>query len=55
MSDRKKKVARQYESGNFLFPARNTFVIDKNGIIEKIYKKVNVNTHAEQILEDLKK
>jgi len=30
-----------------------TFVIDKNGKVEKIYKKVNINTHAETILKDL--
>ena len=30
-----------------------TFVIDKNGKIEKIYNKINVNTHAEKILDDL--
>jgi len=30
-----------------------TFEIDKNGEIEKIYNKINVNTHAEKILDDL--
>ena len=30
-----------------------TFVIDEYGKIEKIYNKVNINTHAETILKDL--
>ncbi len=51
LSDRKKKVAYLYNSGNFLFANRKTFIIDEKGIIEKIYQKVNVNTHAPQILE----
>lgn len=51
LSDRKKKVARLYNSGNFLFANRKTFIIDQKGIIEKVYEKVNVNTHAAQILE----
>ena len=28
-------------------------IIDKNGKIEKIYSKINVNTHAQRILDDL--
>ncbi|MBT3217056.1 MAG: peroxiredoxin [Candidatus Marinimicrobia bacterium] len=51
LSDRKKKVAKLYQSGNFLFANRNTYVIDKEGRIEKIYDKVNVNTHAAEILK----
>ena len=35
------------------WPKRMTFIIDKDGRIEKIYNKVNVNTHAEKILDDL--
>ncbi len=32
---------------------RTTFVIDEQGIIEKIYTKVNTTSHAEQILEGM--
>lgn len=32
---------------------RTTFLIDENGIIEKIYDKVNTGEHAQQILEGL--
>ena len=33
---------------------RSTFLIDENGKIEKIYKKVKVTEHVKQILHDLK-
>jgi peroxiredoxin Q/BCP len=32
---------------------RNTYVIDEKGLIEKVYKKVNVKTHAQDILAEL--
>lgn len=32
---------------------RKTFVINENGIIEKIYSKVDTKNHTEQILKDL--
>ena len=33
---------------------RTTFIIDENGIIEKIFPKVKTKAHAEQILESYK-
>ena len=45
---KKKFMGREYE-GIF----RNTYVIDEKGIIEKAYKKVNVKSHAQDILADL--
>ena len=53
LSDTKKEVAVKYGAAGTGWPRRVTFVIDKNGKIEKIYNKINVNTHAEQILDDL--
>ncbi|OIP00719.1 MAG: peroxiredoxin [Bacteroidetes bacterium CG2_30_33_31] len=41
----KKNYGREYE-GIF----RTTFIIDENGIIEKIFDKVRTKDHAEQIL-----
>ncbi|MHB1654082.1 MAG: thioredoxin-dependent thiol peroxidase [Desulfitobacteriaceae bacterium] len=32
---------------------RSTFLIDENGLIQKIYPKVKVNGHVEQILKDV--
>ena len=45
---KKKFMWREYD-GIF----RNTYVIDENGLIEKVYKKVNVKTHALDILVEL--
>ena len=44
----KKFMGREYD-GIF----RNTYVIDENGLIEKVYKKINVKTHALDILAEL--
>ena len=53
LSDRKKEVAKSFGANGLFTPKRMTFVIDKNGKIEIIYKKVNINTHAETILKDI--
>ncbi|WP_088186639.1 thioredoxin-dependent thiol peroxidase [Desulfosporosinus sp. FKA] len=34
---------------------RTTFLIDQDGVIRKIYPKVKVKGHVEQVLEDLRK
>jgi len=33
--------------------SRMTYVIDEHGIIEKVYEKVKVKSHARDILNDL--
>ncbi len=38
----------------FLGIERTTFLIDESGIIRKIYPKVKVNQHLEEVLADLK-
>ncbi len=53
--DHDRSVSEQYGAAGKFFPSRRTFVIAPNGNIERIYESVNVNTHAEQILEDLTK
>ena len=30
-----------------------TYIINENSRIEKIYRKVNINTHAEKVLQDI--
>ena len=51
------KIARSYESltslGPLKFAKRHTFIIDPNGKIRKIYRKVDVDNHSKQILADL--
>lgn len=46
---KKKFMGREYDGVH-----RTTFVIDGNGVIVKIFKKVKTKAHAEQILEALK-
>jgi len=42
-----------YGANGIFAPKRMTFVINSELKIEKIYNKINVNTHAEKILTDL--
>jgi peroxiredoxin Q/BCP len=53
LSDRDKLAAKAYGTKSRLWAKRVTFVIDGEGKIEKIYKKMNVNTHAGKILDDI--
>ena len=55
LSDSAKSVARLYNSKGLFMAKRNTFLIDKEGKILKIYKKVDVSTHTENILNDFSK
>ena len=45
---KKKLMGREY-----MGISRITIIIDKKGIIERIYDKVSVKTHAQDILNDL--
>jgi thioredoxin-dependent peroxiredoxin len=38
---------------NGMVAARNTFLIDPNGVIRKVYTKVNPNPHSEEVLAEL--
>jgi peroxiredoxin Q/BCP len=55
-ADPDKKIARTYgvlsPRG---FAARTTFVIDKKGVIRKIYKVTNAGDHPEEVLAWVKK
>ena len=54
LSDTNKKVSKLFGAEGKLWPSRITFLIDPNGTIKRIYKKVNVSTHSEKILDDIK-
>ncbi len=45
---KKKFMGREY-----MGISRITYVIDKEGIIDKVYEKVSVKSHARDILNDL--
>lgn len=44
----KKMYGKEYEG-----VLRTTYIIDENGVIEKVIKKVKTKDHAQQILEEL--
>ena len=44
----KKFMGREY-----MGISRVTYIISENGLIEKVYEKVNTKTHAQDILNDL--
>ena len=45
---KKKFMGREY-----MGISRVTYIIDQQGIIERIYEKVNTTSHAQDILNDL--
>ncbi len=57
LADPEKTVIGSYGSlaGNGAVAARNTFLIDPQGVIRRVYTKVNPNPHSEQVLADLTK
>ena len=52
LSDADKSVAKLYNSDGFLMAKRNSFLIDTEGNIFKIYKNVDVTSHTSNILDD---
>ncbi len=44
---------KKFMGKEYMGITRNTFVIDPDGRIEKIYKKVKPETHAEEVLANL--
>ena len=53
LSDRGGKVAKLYGANGPAWAKRMTFIINEKGMIENIYKKINVNSHGQKILDDL--
>ncbi len=56
LSDTKKTTCKQYAGLNIAGLAkRSTFVIDKNGVVKKIFRDIDVDNHGKEILEFLQK
>jgi len=57
LADPDKGVIGSYGSlaGNGAVAARNTFLIDPNGVIRKVYTMVKPNPHSAEVLADLSK
>ena len=55
LSDTKKNTCKTYAGLNIAGLAkRTTFVIDKEGVIRKIFKDINVENHGQEIIDALK-
>ena len=55
LSDTKKETCKAYAGLNIAGLAkRSTFVIDKNGIVRKIFRNMDTKSHGKEILEFLK-
>lgn len=44
---------KKYYSKTYMGLLRSTFIVSENGIIEKVFPKVDTKTHAEQIIKSL--
>ena len=63
IADENKKIANKYGAWQekklygktFMGIVRSTFIIDKKGVIQKIFPKVKVKGHVDEVLEVLKK
>jgi peroxiredoxin Q/BCP len=55
LADPDKKVIEEYGSlaPNGKVAARNTFLIDPQGVIRKVYTKVNPTPHSQEVLSEL--
>ncbi len=46
---------RERDGKKFMGIERTTFLIDKNGILQKVYPNVDVEGHSEEVLKDIQK
>ena len=57
LSDTEMAASKAYDSlatyNEKTYSARNTFLIDPSGVIQKVYVKVNPATHSDDVLKDL--
>lgn len=53
LADPEKIIIRAYGTDGLIFTKRTSFLINPNGIIEKIYERVNPEVHAKQIIQDI--
>jgi thioredoxin-dependent peroxiredoxin len=55
LADPEKKVITEYGSlaSNGMVAARNTFLIDPNGVVRKVFTAVKPNPHSEEVLAAL--
>jgi thioredoxin-dependent peroxiredoxin len=44
---------RERDGRQFMGIERTTFLIDKEGVLRKVYPNVNVEGHSDEVLEDI--
>ena len=44
---------KKFMGKEYMGISRITYIIDENGLVEKVYEKVSVKSHAKDILQDL--
>mgnify|MGYP000864046085 FL=1 len=55
LSDTEKNTCKRYAGLNIAgLGKRSTFVIDKEGLIRKVFRDIDVKSHGQQILDSLK-
>lgn len=54
LADPEHTIIKAYGANGLLFPKRVSFLIDAQGIIQKVYPDVDVATHANEVLKDAK-
>jgi len=54
VSDSSKKIIRAYGADGLIFPKRTSFLINPEGVIVRIYEKVNAEKHPQEVLDDIK-
>lgn len=55
LSDPKKEVIKLYEADGTLFNKRISYLVGQDGMIEKVYPKVDPTSHGAEILQDIYK
>ena len=55
LSDLKQKTAKAYGAKGFFFPKRISYLIGPTGLVIKSYPNVEPSTHANVLLEDIRK
>lgn len=54
LADPEKNILDSYGANGTIFNKRSSFIIDPDGMIAKIYPKVNPDEHATELIADLK-
>ena len=54
IADKDKKIINSYDVNSLIWPQRVTFLIDRDGKIAYIWRKIRVSTHAQEVLNKIK-